>query len=199
MKFRPFLYAALFSLSISLAAHSKTLEQQLMDTLKRAVKEQSLAVPESQAFAAGASYTVCFTPGQNCEKLIVKEINIAQENIRVQAYSFTSLPIANALINAQRRGIDVQVILDESHRKDSHSVMPLLKKNRIPIMIDERPAIAHSKIMIFDQNTVLTGSYNFTKSAQERNAENVLLIQGDTALTKRYNDNWMRRKALSTY
>ena len=60
-------------------------------------------------------------------------------------------------------------------------------------MIDEKPAIAHSKIFIFDQHAVLTGSFNFTRSAQERNAENLLVIRGDQDLVKSYSLNWLDR------
>jgi phosphatidylserine/phosphatidylglycerophosphate/cardiolipin synthase-like enzyme len=61
------------------------------------------------------------------------------------------------------------------------------------VSIDAKPAIAHSKVMIFDGAAVFTGSYNFTRSAEERNAENGVLIRGDAALVRAYQANWQAR------
>jgi len=70
-------------------------------------------------FEADANYTVCFVPGEDCEGVIVAEINEARGVILVQAYSFTSMPIANALVSAKQRGVSVQVILDKSQRANA--------------------------------------------------------------------------------
>lgn len=144
-------------------------------------------------FAANTTYAVCFTPGQDCEGLIVKETRNARKTILLQAYSFTSAPIAKALTEAKQRGVDVRAILDKSQRKEKYTGATFLQNAGIPVVIDDKPAIAHSKIMIFDQQAVLTGSFNFTKSAQERNAENVILIKGDANLVRFYTDNWVSR------
>ena len=63
------------------------------------------------------SSQVCFMSGQNCTQLIVNIINAARKQILVQAYSFTSMPIAKALVDAKRRGVDVKIILDKSQIK----------------------------------------------------------------------------------
>jgi len=130
-------------------------------------------------FAENTSYAVCFTPGQDCEGLIVTEIMHAQKSILLQAYSFTSAPIAKALMKAKQRGVDVRAILDKSQRTEKYTGATFLKHAGIPVMIDEQVAIAHSKVFVFDQQSVLTGSFNFTKSAQERNSENLIIITGD--------------------
>ena len=109
-----------------------------------------------------AYYRVCFTPQQNCTSLIVNAINHAKHNIKVQAYSFTSTRITNALINAKKRGVDVSVILDKSNLHARYSRLKTLIKAHIPVYIDSKLHIAHNKIMLFDNNTVLTGSFNFS-------------------------------------
>jgi len=139
---------------------------------------------------------LCFTPGQNCTELIVETIDSAKKSILVQAYSFTSAPIAKALVDAHKRGIDVKVILDKSQRKERYTSATMLKNYHIPVWIDYKPAIAHNKIMIIDGETVITGSFNFTKAAQFRNAENLLVIK-DRDIAKRYAENWMRRVKVS--
>jgi len=151
------------------------------------------ASPQTHQFASGASYTACFTPGSDCEGMIVKEIQKAQSSILVQAYSFTSAPIAKALKEAKQRGVDVRAILDKSQRSEKYTSATFLKNAGVPVVIDERPAIAHSKVIVFDQHSVLTGSYNFSKAAQTRNAENVIVIKGDPTLVRLYTDNWRNR------
>ena len=141
---------------------------------------------------------VCFTPGQNCTAEITEVIDAAKKSIFVQAYSFTSMPIAEHFIAAKNRGIAVNVILDKSQKSQRYSASHLLVDQHIPCWIDYKPAIAHNKIMIIDEKEVITGSFNFTKAAQSRNAENLLIIR-DPSLAKLYMQNWRRRKAVSRY
>jgi len=113
----------------------------------------------------------------------------AKRRILVQAYGFTSKPIVRALVEAHQRGVAVKVILDKSNRMAKHSLAPLLLQYQIPVLIDSKPAIAHNKIMVIDDTTVITGSFNFTKAAQFSNAENVIIIH-DKRVATRYTKNW---------
>jgi phosphatidylserine/phosphatidylglycerophosphate/cardiolipin synthase-like enzyme len=113
----------------------------------------------------------------------------ATNTVLVQAYSFTSAPVARALVDAQHRGVKVQAILDKSRRTEKYSEADFLKNEGVPTSIDAQHAIAHNKIMILDGYLVLTGSFNFTKAAEENNAENLLVIN-DPVLAKRYIENW---------
>ncbi len=115
----------------------------------------------------------------------------------VQAYSFTSKPIAKSLIEAKERGVDIKVILDESQTSSKHSVINELFEHKIPIWIDFKPAIAHSKVIIIDDQKVITGSFNFSDAAQQRNAENLLIITGDSPLVEQYVENWKDRQLQS--
>lgn len=139
---------------------------------------------------------VCFTPGSDCTSQIVQSITEARRTVLVQAYSFTSAPIAKALVSAHKRGVDVQVILDKSQRSERYSSAHFLVHAGIPVWIDEKVAIAHNKVMVIDGTTVVTGSFNFTKAAQERNAENLLVIH-DPDLAAQYTHNWESRRAKS--
>ena len=113
----------------------------------------------------------------------------ATNTVLVQAYSFTSAPIAKALVDAHRRGVQVQVILDKSQQTEKYSEADFLKNSEIPTLIDAQHAIAHNKIMIIDGYLILTGSFNFTKAAEEHNAENLLVIN-DSTLAKEYIASW---------
>ena len=133
--------------------------------------------------------TVCFTPGGECTDLIVKELGNARESVLIQAYSFTSAPIAKAIVEAYKRGVKVEAILDKSNQSEKYSAATFLSHAGVPVKIDAQHAIAHNKIMIIDRKVVITGSFNFTKSAQKRNAENLLVIR-DKGIARRYIENW---------
>jgi len=132
---------------------------------------------------------VYFSPKGGVTDAIVKELDKAKNNILVQAYSFTSYRIAKGLLDAHKRGVKVEVILDKSQRTDQYSSATFLSNAGIPVKIDAQHAIAHNKVMIIDGETVITGSFNFTKAAEENNAENLLVIH-DKKLAERYIKNW---------
>jgi phosphatidylserine/phosphatidylglycerophosphate/cardiolipin synthase-like enzyme len=135
------------------------------------------------------SVQVFFSPKGGATDAVADALDHATNTVLVQAYSFTSAPIAQALVSAHRRGVKVQVILDHSQRTEKYSEADFLRHNGIPTLIDARHAIAHNKIMIIDAYLVLTGSFNFTRAAEEHNAENLLVIN-DPALAKQYIANW---------
>ena len=111
----------------------------------------------------------------------------------MQAYSFTNADIAKALLDASKRGVQVRVVLDKSQETEKYTSATFLANSGVPVRIDDDFAIAHNKIMILDDETVITGSFNFTKAAEERNAENVLVIRGNKDLAKFYLQNWQWR------
>jgi len=111
----------------------------------------------------------------------------------VQAYSFTSYKIAKALLDAHKRGVKVEIILDKSQRTDQYSSATFFSNNGIPVKIGSEHAIAHNKVMIIDGETVITGSFNFTKAAEENNAEELLVIH-DKKLAERYTENWQEHE-----
>jgi phosphatidylserine/phosphatidylglycerophosphate/cardiolipin synthase-like enzyme len=132
---------------------------------------------------------VHFSPGGGCTEPVVRELNAANGNVYAQAYSFTSASIAKAIVDAHKRGLKVAVILDKSQRTEKYSSTDFVQHAGIPISIDAKHAIAHNKIMILDRSVVITGSFNFTKAAEENNAENLLVIR-DRPLAEKYLANW---------
>src|SRR3989304_5495849 len=95
---------------------------------------------------------VCFSPKGGCTEAIINEIDRAKSEILVQAYSFTSAPIAKSLVSAHKRGVRVQAILDKSQRSEKYTSATFLSNAGIPTYIDSKHAIAHNKIMIIDQD-----------------------------------------------
>jgi len=140
-----------------------------------------------------APVEVYFSPKNGATDAIVREIDRARSEILVQAYSFTSAPIAKALLKAHRRGVKVQAILDKSQKTQKYSSASFLTNSGIPTYIDDKHAIAHNKIILIDRAVVITGSFNFTKAAEEKNAENLLIIRSKE-LAKPYLENWQRHR-----
>jgi len=160
--------------------------------LATACRAQEAAAPAQ----ARPSIEVHFSPHGGCTEAVVKELDAAKSTVLVQAYSFTSAPIAKALVDAQKRGVKVEIILDKSQRTEKYSSADFVLHAGIPTKIDAEHQIAHNKVMVIDDGTVITGSFNFTKNAEENNAENLLVIR-DKTLADKYTANWKAHAAHS--
>ena len=146
------------------------------------------------AFAFNVDVTnVCFSPHGGCTEAIVYQIDNAKSEILVLAYSFISTPIAKALVNAHKRGVHIEIILDKSNKSEKYSAGDFIVHMGVTTYIDSRHATAHNKIIIIDKETVITGSFNFTKAAEEKNAENLLIIR-NKKLAEIYINNWNKHK-----
>lgn len=135
-----------------------------------------------------------FSPGGECSRRIVQEIESARDRIRVQVYIFTSKSIANALVAAKKRGVKVEVILDKSQEKQTYGVWRLLRRDGVSVLFDGEHATANNKIILIDDHTVITGSFNFTKAAEEKNAENMMIVRGHAEVFEKYRENFERHK-----
>jgi len=138
------------------------------------------------------NYKICFTPKGHCTEMIVHEINKAKDHIYIEAYSFTSKPIIESLLEAKKNHIEVTIILDKSQINNKNSLIKLLVNKGIKVFVDYKPAIAHNKIVMIDNNIVITGSFNFTKAAQYKNAENIIILY-DKEIASIYKNNWQER------
>ncbi len=145
------------------------------------------------ALVGALEWQVYFSPQGGATEAVVGAIDRAQRSIYLQAYSFTSAPIAKALLAAHKRGVKVEAILDKSNRTAKYSAADFLQHAGIPTYIDAAHAIAHNKVMIIDEELVITGSFNFTKAAEVNNAENLLLLR-DRDLAARYLENYRRHR-----
>ena len=139
---------------------------------------------------------ICFTPPSGCGDLIANQIAKARKTIFVQAYGLTKNSIIHQLKEAKKRGVKVSVLLDGGNLSDNNEIERDLRKSGIKVGIDKMSGIAHNKVMIIDEQKVITGSFNFTHAADTRNAENVLLIE-DRHVAAEYLANWYRREKAS--
>ncbi len=140
--------------------------------------------------------SIYFTPWDNAEQAIILALNTARKSIHIQAYVWTSKPLTNALIAAKKRGVLIKILCDRNQVLTSQSSqIPTLVQYAIPVKLEVKYQNAHNKVIIIDNNTVnaqvITGSYNFSYSAQHRNSENLLIIQ-DLKITQSYYENWQK-------
>ena len=171
------------------------------------VSSAGIGVPPAFGFTPStgpntANVEVAFTPGDDIAALIVQRIARAKERVQVQAYLFTDRRIANALLAARKRGVEVEIIGDETQQRAGG--LPHLKaldRAGARIYLNGTLAAAHDKIVILDGASeaaaVITGSYNFTQAAQSRNAENVVVLSGSRAVTDRFVENFERHRRQS--
>ncbi len=148
---------------------------------------------------AQGTVEVYFTPWDDAEGALLRVIQQAKRSIHVQAYTFSSRNIGWALGEAKKRGVQIEMLTDrEQATRNEHSLVNTLHDSGIPIWFEVRYASAHNKVMLIDAEgpdpVLVTGSYNFTYSAQARNAENLLILRGNPALVKVYLDNWRRHR-----
>ena len=141
--------------------------------------------------------TVLFSPHGGCTDAVVAAIDAARQEVNCMAYVFTNRKIEAALENATIRGITVTCILDARQANRRESLLPKLRTAGIPTFIDSHESLMHNKVMIIDGETILTGSFNFTEAAENRNAENLLVITSKE-LASQYNREFKVHKSHSS-
>jgi len=140
---------------------------------------------------------VYFSPGDDCAGKVVELIKNSKNQILIQSYSFTSVPIATALIEACKRNVEIMLIADESRKPEKGSQIKKLKESGIAIFMDAPGdnKIAHNKVMILDNEIVITGSFNWTNAAS-KNVENIVVIK-DPKIATVFKGQWESRRLVS--
>lgn len=150
------------------------------------------------AAIAGPVYEVAFSPREGAENLVIKVIDSAKFKVRLAAYSLTSPQIVGALINARKRGVDVQVVADfkmnlKSDSRAGRVALGLLAENGVRTRVIQKYEIHHDKYIITDDMNVETGSFNYSKAAEFYNSENVLVVWDNQELASKYLRHWQSR------
>lgn len=133
-----------------------------------------------------------FSPYQGATSLVVHTIGKAHKSIRVAAYLLTSHPVANALIKAERNGVDVKILVDKQQSEVMGSQVAYLADNGVAVRKNGRYTNMHNKFMVIDDAILELGSFNYTRTAEEQNAENVMVIRGAPDIAKAYLNQWKR-------
>jgi phosphatidylserine/phosphatidylglycerophosphate/cardiolipin synthase-like enzyme len=161
------------------------------------------AAAAPRTFPATGEVEVAFTPGDAIDNLIIGAIGGAKRQVLVHAFTFTHRRIAQALVAARRRGVDVSVLADrEQARAVPQNVLADLVAGGVAVWLDGNFQNAHNKVIVIDPDEphpiTITGSYNYTIAAQRHNAENVVVLRDNAPIAKAYRDNWRRLKANAT-
>lgn len=159
-------------------------------------------VPGVEAAATGGRVQAYFTPGDDVARVIADRVAAARRTVQVEAYLFTNRRIASSLAAAARRGIAVDLVGDgKQHEAGGFPVLRSLDRAGVRIWLNGEHAAFHNKVVLVDAGTpasvVVTGSYNFTQAAQDRNAENIVVISGNPALAARFAHDFERHRARS--
>jgi phosphatidylserine/phosphatidylglycerophosphate/cardiolipin synthase-like enzyme len=140
----------------------------------------------------------------NLDKILIKEINAAEKTLDVAIYLFTKENIAEAILEAKKRGVDVKVITDkqESQSKVQKAILDKLKANNIEVKINSHTGLMHLKLSIIDDKTTLCGSYNYTVNATKENDENLIIMRMPNIVSQysaEFNNMWNDTANYSNY
>ena len=152
--------------------------------------------------AAEMVVQACFSPAGKCSSLIIREIQQAKKELLVAVYAFTSDELAAAVVQAKKRGLAVQVVIDRDFDAgNERSKGKFLEAQRVPVRriaaIKSNPPVKdaglmHQKFAILDRSTVLTGSYNWTHAAERLNDENLLFFRDAGPLAEEYRRTFLQ-------
>ncbi|AFA41258.1 putative endonuclease [Wigglesworthia glossinidia endosymbiont of Glossina morsitans morsitans (Yale colony)] len=132
------------------------------------------------------SIRIGFSPGNTAQKIILDAIKESSISIDIAAYSFTSKLISLALMDAEHRGVKIRVLADKKSNSGKYTAVTYLSNHKIPVRLNDKYSIMHNKFMIIDHKSVQTGSFNYTQSAANKNAENVIFIKNSAEIAEKY-------------
>lgn len=170
--------------------------QKLFSIIKASALSLTLLSTQiSPALANSSDITVGFSPEGTARELVLDTINSAQNSIRMMAYSFTDPDVMKALINANKRGVDIRIVIDENGNTSSASreAIKTMRLMKIPLRMDNDFTIQHDKVIIVDEITVQTGSYNYSRAAAKKNSENVVVLSNMPDIAEQCLEHWQDR------
>lgn len=150
----------------------------------------------SVASWAEMAVQTCFSPQGRCSAHIIREIDKAQKELLIAVYAFTHDELARGVAQAKKRGVSVQIVLDrEFDAANERSQGRFLEGQKIPVKRlsgmkptapEKEPGLMHQKFAVIDRKIVFTGSYNWTRSADSSNDENLLWFRDAGPLAEEY-------------
>lgn len=170
--------------------------------MKRLFLATLIALACHSPVGADMMVQACFSPQGKCATHIAREIEQAKKEILVAVYAFTSEELSEALVQAKKRGVVVQVVVDqEFDARNDKSKVKFLEQQKIPVRrntgqkaatADRENGLMHQKFAVIDRRILLTGSYNWTHSADNLNDENLLMFRDAGPLAEEYRKVFMQ-------
>lgn len=155
------------------------------------LEEVSKLLIRNHTAATESQNSVHFSPGESCRNAIKKFIKSAENTLKICVFTISDNQISNEIIAAKKRGVDVRVITDDDKQRDHGSDISLLRSKGVHVRCDDSPSHMHHKFAVADKKRVLTGSYNWTRSAATSNQENIL-ITDEKSIVHAYNQEFGR-------
>lgn len=125
-------------------------------------------------------FEISFSPGPDCKNLILSKIRNAEISLNICVFTISDNDISREIINAFKRGLEVRIITDNYKMHDKGSDILELQREGVAVRIDESDSHMHHKFMVVDDVITLTGSYNWTRSAELYNQENTISIEDES-------------------
>ena len=143
------------------------------------------------SLTAYAKSEVYFSPSKDCENRIVQAINDSKKEVVAAVYSINNPNIVAALINAKKRGINVQILTDRVQASQKNSGVLFLNSAGIYVKVHSKFKIEHNKFGVYDNTLISTGSFNWTKPATDSNSENCLFTN-EPDIAHKYRERFSR-------
>jgi phosphatidylserine/phosphatidylglycerophosphate/cardiolipin synthase-like enzyme len=124
-------------------------------------------------------------------KYVLQRLAAAKRSIHFMTFSYTSSAIADAMVAQAQAGLPVRGVFEARNAGGTGSVFGRLRQGGVDVLEDGNCYILHHKVIIIDARTVITGSYNFTNSAEKDNDENLVIVD-DPNLARAYLDEFER-------
>jgi phosphatidylserine/phosphatidylglycerophosphate/cardiolipin synthase-like enzyme len=132
-----------------------------------------------------AETKVYFSPNGGCQEAVIAELNKARKSIDIAMFALTSREIARALVEAKEQHLKIRICLNNAQMVDPYSKCKFLVSKGLNVKFHLGPGLMHNKFAVIDNTVVITGSYNWTATAEKKNSENLLIIK-DKTLAREY-------------
>jgi phosphatidylserine/phosphatidylglycerophosphate/cardiolipin synthase-like enzyme len=132
--------------------------------------------PYPECLLEGDLVEVYFSPDDGVRARLIDRIDDAQTSIDMLAFALTSDPLAEALLQAMKRGAYVRIVVEKDQAGNTGSEVDSLLEGGVDLRLDSNPNSMHHKVILIDGDMVVTGSYNFSRSAEDFNDENVIIV-----------------------
>ncbi len=147
--------------------------------------DMSVVYPQVK-LSDGTQISTYFSPDDDTISPLLKEIQSAKTSIHFMAFSFTHDTLGEAMRDRFEANVDVRGVFEGRQVDKRYSEYNKMKQAGLPVVLDENRGAMHHKVIVIDGETVVTGSYNFSKNAETRNSENLLIIKGNQEIAAAY-------------
>ncbi|HHZ89249.1 TPA: hypothetical protein EYN65_01590, partial [Candidatus Poribacteria bacterium] len=134
----------------------------------------------------GTIITTLFAPEMDVASVLMQQITEAETSVVFMAFSFTHDGIGNTMVARYQDGVGISGIFEKRGSSTKYSEFGKMKQHGINVMTDSNPYVLHHKVIVIDEDTVITGSFNFSNNAAKTNDENLLVIEGNRDIAAAY-------------